>query len=193
MIKRREPVDPFGLSLLDVLSNALGGLILLMLVVAITTKGNDEKRLNLPSEDTQGQNYTVVTVSKKKKPELKFNLLIAQINLYGSSAELSLAGEFTGNCSLSSRGDSLKRQWLAIRLDNMQNKEWEVKFKNPSDHPGLDSIAILVTCSDLVTCYDVIKYEPGQESILKVREMLKSQPEISFLGRPCNLNPNLNR
>lgn len=195
MTKRKEAVDPFGLSLLDVLSNALGGLILLMLIVAVTIKGNDEKRLNLQQESSQGENYTVITIPERlKQPKLETDILIAQIKVFGGSPELSLAGAFEGHCSLSKYVDTLdtkkhSSEWLVIRKNKMDG-DWEVRLDKNSDHSPPDSIAILITWKELVTCHEVLMFNQQRESILRIKESLHGQPEIFLLGKQtCNMDP----
>ena len=191
MPKKREPVDAFGLSLLDVLSNALGGLILLMLIVAVTLKGNDKRRLNLPEEERQGQKYTELEF-QKKKPEVKFNLLLVQITLYGSDASLEFEGD-RSNCSLTkstANGNKESEDWFILRIGEKE-KDWSVTYaQNAFDNIRYpDSIAVFVTIDEMVYCAEIFNNIDKNAPVLEVKESKSENIDIKIGGKtPSYLN-----
>lgn len=184
-MKKREPADAFGLSLLDVLSNALGGVILLMLIVVLTIKGNDKKRLNLSQEERPGEWYTVLDF-EKKKPEVQFNLLLAQISLLGAKedgqfGELELT-ENTQYCGISKENSERKNaEWFILR-HGVKKEKWEVKFKEPYEGVYPDSIAVVITIDEKICCSKIVKVTDVNEPLLTVQERGEKQPEITISG-----------
>ncbi|MCO6490083.1 MAG: hypothetical protein J5I98_16850 [Phaeodactylibacter sp.] len=188
MAKKREPVDPFGLSLLDVLSNALGGVILLMLIVAVTLKGNDKKRLNLPQESLQGKNYTKTTFNKKEKPEVEINILLAQIQLIGNKGALKLESDVP-NCVLSqsTSADTMRNDWLVVRHGIVKG-EWSVVLNEPAHIGPRDSVAVFITLAELAKCSEVAELKNLNQPVLRVVENGSNDPDIYIAGIQCRLD-----
>jgi hypothetical protein len=131
MPKKRTPGDAFGLSLLDVLSNALGGLILLVLIVAVTIKGNDLKRLYLPQEGRPGLYYTELKFDQEDLEPVE-NILLAQIRLIGDADRMAvprLSGD-VAQCTLLpspvSEGTRIS-DWMAVRKGEVDGT-WSIKL-----------------------------------------------------------------
>jgi len=194
MSKRKAPVDPFGLSLMDVLSNALGGVILLMLIVAATIKGKDKEHLNRLPEDDQGAEHTAVEFVRGK-PALK-SLMLVQIELLGGEGTLILSGE-KQFCSLSKRRkdqapemDSLHQtspyaqDWLIIRNGNFSGT-WKVDLEIDPNGNRPDSVGVFISTGTLIKCVITTKLILNKKTILEVREQKNGEPEITIAGQPC--------
>lgn len=194
MGKRKEPVDAFGLSLLDVLSNAVGGVILLVLIVAITLRGNDYKRLNLPDEQKSGEIYTVLKFDKSKNDKKEnMNLLVVQIKFHGGSMKCEITGE-NSECSLGIEDTSeqvtnrgFKEMIIFRKKNDQEQRKWEVIAKE-NDSPSIpDSISIFVTANDKVICASTRGYtKQNSLPILSVSDSddLKNI-SLKFLGSDC--------
>ena len=187
MSKRKEPADAFGLSLLDVLSNALGGVILLTLIVAATIKGNDKLRLNLPPDLERGNDYTDLDFDVKKKKKIEFDLLIIQMELIGGTSELKLFGEDLSHCSISKRTISddqlnVSDEWLIVRQNKMDSN-WSIEFSDTENLP--DSIAVIITLDNLTPFGE--KVEISGTKILNINESLTSKPNITIFEKPIPL------
>jgi len=186
MVKRKNAADAFGLSLLDVLSNALGGVILLMLIIAATINGNDKRRLNKPQESKQGKKYSAIEFEKGEKKN-EFNLLLAQVRLINGSGEISIGGEHNNKCSLAKYitdiSPDMETNWLAIRMGEM-NGTWDLIL-----HPGTgttypDSVSVFITIDDIPYCSKIVKLKRDLKDniLLSVREQGKDQPQINIAG-----------
>jgi hypothetical protein len=188
MAKKKEAPDAFGLSLLDVLSNALGGLIILMLIVAVTKKGNDEKQLNLPSEEKEGKIRTDINFEKMKK-HTDNDILIIQLKLLGGGGVLRLQGNGIRNCSLSqfnsndtlgNSADTTLQQadnWMAVRMGE-QKAEWRVVLVTGR----VDSVAVFITKNANVYCSDIVKLENNGAPLISVEDKGKGQSIIKIAG-----------
>lgn len=202
MGKKREQADPFGLSLLDVLSNALGGVILLMLIVAVTIKGRDDRKLNEAQEERQGSNYTVKVFEKTKKPsnDLNFDLMLVQVAIVGTEkAELDLVTDASTNgcCSLaklatSGHNESIT-EYMVIR-NGIYDGEWELRLKPLPSATSIQSVDFYVTHNKQVYCAE--KGTPtgtgGATTLLSIRESKAGQPQIRIFGRTlCQVAPRI--
>jgi len=198
MSKKREQADPFGLSLLDVLSNALGGVILLMLIVAVTIKGRDDRKLNEAKEERQGANYTVKAFEKIEKPndETNFDLMLVQVAIIGSgkvNLELKTDASTNDCCSLvkqiSGGGRKGVSEYMVVR-NGTYNGEWELLLSSSSLLKGIQSVEFYVTHNKQVYCAE--SGVPTGKTLLKVREYKGDQPEIRVFGRTlCEVSPNI--
>lgn len=190
MSKRKEAVDPFGLSLLDVLSNALGGVILLMMIVAVTIKGNDSRKLNLPQEADQGERYTEVKF-KPKNTKVEYFLLTAQIDLIGGGGSLSLDGDIKNEILTKStspfRGES--REWLVIRQGKSKGR-WQVRLDPKSIPTGdtfPDSVSVMITLDNKVSCSEVVEIGDRSGDYIMLLDVIEKENLYIIAGRPCNL------
>ncbi|MEL6629486.1 MAG: hypothetical protein AAFU33_16365 [Bacteroidota bacterium] len=188
MAKRRQPSDPFGVSLLDVLSNALGGVILLVLIVAVTIDGNDKRRLNLPPEERKGINYTEINFDKAEL-DLSLNLLLIQIELIGGDGEIRLSGD-SENCILTQthRGSSEKKpNWLVIRTgENLGT--WDISLKENSSTIPPNAVAIFITVDEKVYCSGIVDIQDVSTPLVTVVESKQNNPFIKVGDKTCPLN-----
>lgn len=188
MAKKREPADAFGVSLLDVLSNALGGLILLVLIVAVTLKGNDKRRLNLPQEERKGINYTEINFDKADL-NLKFNLLLLQIELIGGEGEISLSGDTEGCIVTRSNSDAKdkKNNWFVMR-NGEKVGAWQIDLKNSSADNPPESIAIFITVDEKVYCSGIVDIKDISDPLVTIVESKENSPFIQVVNKTCPLN-----
>ncbi|MCG8330167.1 MAG: hypothetical protein MI974_20885 [Chitinophagales bacterium] len=177
MAIKRKAVDPFGMSLLDVLSNALGGVILLMLIVAATLKGNDKKRLNLPPEGEQGIIYTELDFEILDL-DLDMEILIVQIQL-SEPAKLTLDAPDNAFVSMSTNDNV---NWLILQ-EKKAEEGWQVRFPYSSNRsPNTASIAVNLNGWPL--CVSTIALSPGASTLLSVARG-EGQPIINMAGKSC--------
>ena len=182
MAKKKEAPDAFGLSLLDVLSNALGGLIILMLIVAVTKKGNDERRLNQPDEGREGKIYTD-TKFDTTKMKIDNEILIVQLRVFGKGElKLDLKQDKFSHCSLSkfSDNDTLKpsNNWMIVRMGE-QNAKWTV---NVVGSDKVDSVAVFVTKNAKVFCSNIVIIDNNGAPLIAVEDKGKQQSIIKIGG-----------
>lgn len=183
-LKRREPVDAFGASLLDVLSNLFGALILLMLIIAVLIR-NDIYRLYKPDEGSVGQRPSN-TFLKPKPAKEKLQFLVAEITLTG---EGDLRTEvWGGDAALSSRvslcegeGKKIGTHWLALRQGSFSGT-WSVIPK--STNHSIEGVCVEVKIDGLSVCSIAQPYRSG--NLLKVKEIKNGLAEITVAGKPCN-------
>ncbi len=194
MGKRKEPVDAFGLSLLDVLSNAVGGVILLVLIVAVTLRGNDYKRLNLPDEQRSGEAYTVLKFDKSKNEKKKnMNLLVVQIKFHGGSMKCEISGD-ASECSLGIEDTSeqltnrgFKEMIIFRKKTDQEQRKWEITTVENDTRSIPDSVSVFVTANDKVICASTRAYtKQNSVPILSVSDSdeLKNI-SVKFLGSDC--------
>ncbi|MCG3158228.1 MAG: hypothetical protein DKINENOH_04869 [bacterium] len=152
----KRPGDPFGLSLMDVLSNALGGTLLLMMIVAASIGLRDEEQRELPAEEGGGEFETVKIIPLRRVPSDKpdLSLLVIQIRFWGSrSIKLYLNGiESDESCSIGSIAND-PSEWLVIRKGRRDNN-WSVIAKAQSIQDLPEKITVLATSDDLAISFE---------------------------------------
>jgi len=148
MSKRKDSADAFGLSLMDVLSNALGGVILLVLIVAVTLKGNDRLRKNKPEEERQGVDYTSLDF-KRSKITQKFELNVLTVQIHFKSSPVGLQLRDATGCTLALVGDSAgatsSTDWL-LTTDSIVALPARLVIKaHPVGTVAQDSVFVIVS------------------------------------------------
>ncbi|MBV6504653.1 MAG: hypothetical protein ILNGONEN_00203 [Syntrophorhabdaceae bacterium] len=177
----KRPNDAFGLSLLDVLSNALGATILLMMIVAASLGKGDEKRRNLPVEEGEGENVTVLDFYPEPSRS-SLHLLVIQIRLFGDDAEfcsLRIEGE-QDSCTIA-QGINKRSEWLVTRKGRLE-RQWFVVLEAQKTLP--DSFSVLATSDDQPLVSEVRRLDKNlgqlERTLLSVSEKSDLPPEIQI-------------
>lgn len=172
MKNRREKQDAFGLSFLDVLSNSLGSVILLVIIVGASMSGNDKRKLNKIDEGAMGEIFTDSKFDTIKKLDLDLDIIIAQIEI-PKNGELELDVKDCTSCTISesSRGDF--NTYLIVRPHKIK-KNWQVivkKGKLP------EAINMFVTWNEKIICGNQFEVKPNT-SILEINEPIEDAKGI---------------
>lgn len=145
----KRPPDPFGLSLLDVLSNALGATIVLMMIVAVNISSDAEQQhQDAQTDESQGEMITLQL--KPTADNERSKLMVLQIRLIGGNPR---------NCRLeaiSSRpipeisiqqGKYDPSQWLVFKRGRFYFT-WQVILKGHQYQDLPDTVYVLPTMDD---------------------------------------------
>lgn len=185
MARRREPADAFGASLLDVLSNLFGALILLMLIIAVLIR-NDIFRLNRPDEGSLG-NFHSTNFKKPERAKDKLNFLVAQIQLEGSG-ELQYDGPQSIAKSIKlgqGAASDVENYWSIVRQGQIAGT-WSIVPKG--NDQGIERVCITVKVDGLSVCSISQAYVTGSQAVLKITEREVGGPVIFVGGKPCNVS-----
>jgi len=147
---RKLPADAFGLSLLDVLSNALGAVLLLMMIVSASVGGNDEERHDLPVEEGAGQTVTALEFKLHEPNTPKSGLIVAQIRLFGGDVEslnLIFKDATADDIRGVHRGIKDRSQWLVLKRGRRLG-QWSLHIAARRHGALPDSISVMATIDD---------------------------------------------
>lgn len=165
MSKRKPPADAFGLSLMDVLSNALGGVILLVMIVAVTLKGNDRLRKNKPEEERAGQEYTALDLDRSPVvPARQLKTVVLQIHFTGAPRELSVdEGEHTLGMVGDSRDALASHDWLFTIPDHdRMPPKLVIRTTDKAAHTLGDSVSVIATDEALFLGSRTVPLDPSK-------------------------------
>ncbi len=171
-MKKKNPKDPFGLSLLDVLSNALAGTIILMLIVAVSVGGNDKSKKSKIYSKNQGSRMTLSPSNNSTSIETNFDELTIQI-----FSDLQIKEECT--LSLKDKGINgiIKEGFTKGSIGN--SYMWELYV--PSGAELLSRLTLEIYCNQNMS-KNVIEYfvyegsrfiTSGDETLIGKRDILQ--------------------
>lgn len=187
----RRPADAFGLSLLDVLSNALGGTMLLMMIVAASVGGIGNQKENLPVEGATGEFMTEPEEFERRPPQDKLSLLVIQVRFWGGTPGADSLyfdpNSFPPKSSSVSYGISDQSQWLVMKKEPLK-KDLVVILETESNHLMPDSVSIFATLDahPLCSCRDRIPdINRSNYELLRISEDSSEKPNIYLFGEKC--------
>lgn len=139
--------EAFGLSLLDVLSNALVGAIVLMVVAASFIKVLGELEEHNDPNDGNSNDITAVEFRPVSDPKRSTKWLTACFELHGGKPEevqLLVRSKRLDqtNCIERFQGVYEKQYWLVVRECLWEEGEWQVELQTTSAAAMPDSISI---------------------------------------------------
>lgn len=189
MAKAKKVADPFGLSLMDVLSNALGGMILLLLIVAASIKSNESQKKVRKDETEPGAGGSIATLSfveSKNTPKYDYILYHYTLKITGTNKDsviLELRGD-AKHISLARGEGENKNIWHVIwGVEGEQNKEkhlWQVVCQNPAIAKGCSISPLFLQNNFPIHLNKHTKLFNGK-AILEVEEIENDDPLIHFL------------
>ena len=187
----RKPKDPFGLSLLDILSNALGGTLLLLVIVAQTMNKHNEnvKSVQVTSGGNNGSNIRPEIIQKPIVGEPE-NVII-QLGVWEDGAnryEFVQPSSHNNPLCQVYQGLGRKSQWAVIR-DFKAKGGCSIRMKIGSAPP--DSISYRIIMDSRHVCESTRIFPNSNRSDLELVSMISrpgTAPIIFFLNKPCTLD-----
>lgn len=153
--------------------------MLLMMIVAASLGKGDEKRRNLPVEEGEGENVTVVDFYREPSKS-SLHLLVMQIRLFGGDADLcSLRIEGERDSCTVAQGINKRLEWLITRKGRL-DRQWFVVLKAHTALP--DSFSVLATSDDQPLISEVRRLDKNigifERTLLSVSEKSDFPPDI---------------
>jgi len=190
-MNQESPINKLSFSIMDVLTNALIAITILMLISALTIGINlDNKEKKEPGLGSA--NLKETKIFTPIPPDFKRPLTVMQLKLIGGNPDrvlIQIHSETSIKDSLNIIQDMTNpSDWLIMKKGAYAD-EWYIEMTSTSSAHFPDSLLVLTNSSFQLTCAGQFAVYNDRTSnsirIISVREYLTRPPKIRVMGKEC--------
>lgn len=182
MKKRGE--GNIALALLDVLSNGLAGIMLLLIIIGSTISSNKTEAENKEKTANGGDRVSVSKFKEIDTKDIKMHLLLIQVHLHfdDETIDNKTSIEIIGNdknCNVL-KSELNKNEWAVTRIGEKKS-DWSLKFNTNSNTELPNAISVFITSNFTPILHKKIILNDTKNNIvfLKIKENVNT-PTFNF-------------